>query len=197
MAFGPTHLVHTDAGALAKSKASALGSGSNELGSRSSAGERLLHTQDVTGSIPVATTTTAPSGLSWAKHWQMILEPYGFNPPGLHCDSHPRSPGDVYFVTLGDMLKVGKSINVPERMKAFRLGCPVGLRLRGRLHVPRPMLRQAELHIHKALAPYARGREWFAIDAREALKIARPIATRARRAVEALDKAGYFYRMSL
>lgn len=191
MDLRPTPLVHTEWDALIESTPYGVKTGSIEPGTRSSAGEHPLHTGRVAGSIPAA-STIAPSGLSWGKHWRAILEPYGFNPPGIHRDSHAFSPGDIYFVTLGDLLKVGKSIDVTRRMKDFRLGCPVGLRLRGRLFVPRPMLRQAEMHIHAALAPYARGREWFAMDAKDALKIARPIATRARRAVEALDKAGYF-----
>lgn len=53
------HLVHTEEAAPVESTGSVGVNGASEPGSRSSAGERLLHTQDVTGSIPVATTTPA------------------------------------------------------------------------------------------------------------------------------------------
>jgi hypothetical protein len=58
MPLRPANLVHTDEGALEESTAYGVGTGSPEPGTRSSAGERCLHTADVVGSIPTASTTS-------------------------------------------------------------------------------------------------------------------------------------------
>jgi hypothetical protein len=85
-------LVHTDEAALAESKASEREDGSSEPArrrERSSAGERLLHTQDVAGSIPAVPTTPDPiadmlADEAWrldveSRFWPKVARPLGWD----------------------------------------------------------------------------------------------------------------------
>lgn len=68
------HLVHTEPGALAESTPSPVRDSSIERGARSSAGERLLHTQDVAGSIPAVPTVDHIAAMLADDDWRMDVE---------------------------------------------------------------------------------------------------------------------------
>lgn len=77
-----TPLVHTEVASSAESMGSPEVVGSSEPRSRSSAGERLLHTQDVASSILAATTTTWVGDVCEAIATARLIElGYGVSKP--------------------------------------------------------------------------------------------------------------------
>lgn len=84
-----SHLVHTDEAALLESTASRRGKVQLHRGARSSAGERLLHTQDVAGSIPAVPTVPDPiaemlADEAWRlkveeRFWPKVMKPMGWD----------------------------------------------------------------------------------------------------------------------
>lgn len=100
MPFRPANLVHTDEAALVESTATMMENGSNEPGTRSSAGEHSLHTRRVAGSIPAASTILALHRLSPAGGpdecwpWQRARLPAGYGKlviGGRHLYAHRAS----------------------------------------------------------------------------------------------------------
>lgn len=104
-----SHLVHTDEAAFAESTGSPVGNGSTEpehRGARSSAGERLLHTQDVAGSIPAV--PTVPDYIAemladeaWrlnveGRFWSKVAKPLGWDGCWPWTGSKHREPGKGY-----------------------------------------------------------------------------------------------------
>lgn len=102
-------LVHTDEGALEESNTSDGETGSTEpehRGARSSAGERLLHTQDVAGSIPAVPTVPDPiaemlADEAWrlnveGRFWSKVARPLGWDGCWPWTGSKDRKAGGGY-----------------------------------------------------------------------------------------------------
>lgn len=137
MPFRPANLVHTDEGALAESTSSGMGDGSNELGTRSSAGEHSLHTRRVAGSIPAASTT-----------------------------SRRRKPTCLYFVHApqSGRLKIGIAVDPERRLSALKTGNGEPLTLLGWADYSEchpAELRALESELHACFAPWRLEGEWF------------------------------------
>lgn len=113
----------------------------------------------------------------------------GFQKPSnVHATAGHSSV--IYFLPSNGLLKVGLAKDLEARMSQYRLHNP-GIGRPLFRTVPRPLARQAEKMIHAALAPHARGREWFDVPAEQALAIATPIINRAARIYERMDRDGH------
>lgn len=95
----------------------------------------------------------------------------------------------VYFLQSHGLLKIGIAQDLDKRMGDYRLHNP-GIGKPLFRTVPRPLARQTEKMIHAALAPHAKGREWFDLPVSDALAIATPIINRAARIYSRMDRDG-------
>lgn len=125
--------------------------------------------------------------------WRAILEPYGFSPPSRTDWLTPRHVRYLYFMELGEMVKVGVSRDPKQRLNAFRAGQPRGLHLRSTIALPAVLAFQTERRVHAALSDHAAGREWFKLRAKDANAIARPICARAEAAAARLIECGFWH----
>lgn len=150
--------------------------GSSEPGTRSSAGEHALHTGGVVGSIPTASTTRQGRVCTRAQEPERY---FGFSLPTIPGRRRVTDMRYIYFIQSGDLVKVGMTNDVQQRLKAFRLASPRGLYLRGTREVPALIANQTEKQIYRALKDHAVGREWFRMQAKDARAVAEPIIDRA------------------
>lgn len=140
MPFRPAHLVHTDEAALAESTASEAQTGSDELGTRSSAGEQALHTRQVVGSIPTASTTSGPyfdwKAAGWDRDRDEALAEF------------PEEVRDLYFVLATETrrIKIGVAKDVRSRLHGMQTGSAEPLVLLGTIKTDDPWTFEAELH---------------------------------------------------
>jgi hypothetical protein len=70
----------------------------------------------------------------------------------------------VYGIQSGLFIKVGMTENIATRLKTMNLYNPHPRKVIARRRV-HELAGRVELRMHKVLAPYAIGREWFAVDA--------------------------------
>lgn len=75
------------------------------------------------------------------------------------ADAPPSSPkrGYVYFVAMGDHLKIGFAKNVKKRVADLQVGSPVPLEI---VHVHGGS-REDEIRLHEQFARYSANGEWF------------------------------------
>jgi hypothetical protein len=149
MPFRPANLVHTDEAALAESTGSLVETGSSEPGSRSSAGERLLHTQDVASSILAA--TTIPYCLAPKRRGRV-----------------PKASCCVYLICAGpDLTKIGMSNDPRSRLNNIRTANAEKMSLEHEWRlVSREQAAALEARLHGLFRWARRRREWFAVDPR-------------------------------
>lgn len=155
MPFRPTNLVHTDEAALEESTTSRVEAGSLEPGSLSSAVERRLHTADVEGSIPSATTI-----------------PYRLLPP--RRGRVPKAACCVYLVSAGtDLTKIGMSSNPQSRLSGLRTGNAHKLALEHSWRLEnRQQAAALEDRLHKLFRWAKERREWFTVEPRYIIAVA-------------------------
>ncbi len=82
----------------------------------------------------------------------------------------------IYGIQSGLFIKVGMTSNLANRLREMNLYNPHPCKVVVKRHVY-DGARAIELRVHKILAPYALGREWFAVDA-PLVRAAITIATR-------------------
>lgn len=129
----------------------------------------------------LAPENRVPSATAYTS-LRKALEPHGFKPPVWHSECRYGDTRFIYFVSAGDLVKVGIATDVDARLAGLRAGAPVGLKLRGTREVPRLFGIQIERQIHAALSEHAIGREWFKITPKEARAFADPVVKRGWKA---------------
>ena len=133
MAFGPTHLVHTDEANLAESGTCRQETGSIEPGTRSSAGEHPLHTGRVGGSIPTASTT--PGWVYFIRSSSTGLVKIGkANDVGKRLAALRCASGDQ--LTVLGVIEASEPLFLEGRLHAEFMGC----RVRGEWFLAAPHL---------------------------------------------------------
>lgn len=69
----------------------------------------------------------------------------------------------VYFIAMGNWIKIGKADDVQKRMANLQSATPVELHLMASIQTTQPLKLEAALHEH--LKQYRLGGEWFEIPA--------------------------------
>lgn len=79
-------------------------------------------------------------------------------------------PGFVYFIRMGDKVKIGFSINVGNRLKAIQTACPLPAEIVKII----PGSEQTERYFHAHFAANRISGEWFALDSHLAMFLSFP-----------------------
>lgn len=125
-----------------------------------------------------APSETLPAG----KHPERYL---GFSTP-YNCHATWNKKSVLYFISCGDLVKIGIANDLEKRLTSLRAGNPEGLEVAAWRTVPRPLRLQVERRMHEHFAHLGVGREWFrGLDMPAALKVA---ATHIRHANLAMHR---------
>lgn len=130
---------------------------------------------------------------NWLKFapWPDPERYYGYGTPTV-TNSDPFAKSHVYFMEFNGKTKIGVSNNVKQRHHQLSAGAPIGLRIKYTRKVPRGLVFQIERKIHGSLSDYSIGREWFAIDSKDALCSALPLIRAANKAHQRYVKDGFY-----
>lgn len=74
----------------------------------------------------------------------------------------------IYGIKSGDLIKIGVANNLDNRLREMRLLNPHPVRVVLKRRVPNAFIIEREMH--RILAEFAIGREWFKVDTRQASK---------------------------
>lgn len=96
----------------------------------------------------------------------------GTTPPPSRKEKNPREPGFIYFLRVGELVKIGYSNRPTRRLKELRTAMGVEfdafLAVRG--------VRADERIIHEALEKHRRHREWFVLAPAVSMLMSRSLA---------------------
>lgn len=81
----------------------------------------------------------------------------------------------LYMLLSTPYLKIGIAGDLERRLSDYRLHNPHQLRVVYKRRIPRALAIQIERRVHAAVAKYAIGREWFAVEPSTAIAAAKPV----------------------